>query len=115
MSLCRYFKRAEARFIVYKLIVGSFEWIQTLLDDVVAIHIVDQIENADSEVCDDLLNELGTTFRHLDNFLDCPRPIGIHGYSDKIRENEAEHRFEVFRGQDLKDFLAKVVAERVYH
>lgn len=108
--------------IVDELVVIRGQLVQTLLDNMIPIEVLDQNDDVKAK-CDDDGVDLGGTMRvtlspgsqEINHLLDSPSPMHVQRDVDQIRGNGIANEVTLFIRRVLQQLLAKIVAEGVSH
>lgn len=96
--------------IVDELIVFSSQSVETFLNDVVSVEILDERDDAGSESEDDGL-DLTWSREKVDRFLNCSGTMHVERDRDQIIANGIDDVITLLVGAELEHFLAEVVTE----
>lgn len=97
-----------------ELRVNRSELVETLLDDVVTVEVLDELNDAVAKSADDDLNLSGGG-DELDHLLQSPSAVLIESDADKVVRRVLDQNSALFVVTVLEKLLAEVVTERVGH
>ena len=97
-----------------KLGIGGRQLVQAFLDHVVAIEVLDKIDNLVLQCANDNLN-LSRGIDELDHLLQSARAMLVEGNADHISSGVLDQDRAFLVVTKLQEFLAQVVAKRISH
>lgn len=102
--------------IVDELVIFRDQPVQALLNDVVAVQVLDQADDVQTQGQDDRPDLLGPSRvgQEVDHLLDGSRAVHVERDADKIVGDGFADDVSLFIGRVFEQLLAEVVAEGVY-
>lgn len=103
--------------VVDELVVLGDQSVQTLLNDVVPVQVLDQSDDVQAEGEDDAPDLVGLpgVAQEIDHLLDGPGTVHVQRDADEVVGDRFANDVALFLGRVLQELLTEVIAEGVYN